>query len=35
MKIHIDYVHPKLFAQRKSQLVKKATMDDDANHVQQ
>jgi hypothetical protein len=35
MKIHVGSIHPKLFAQRKSQLVKKATMDNDANHVWQ
>jgi hypothetical protein len=35
MKIHVDSTHPKLFAQRKSQLVGKATMDNDADHVKQ
>jgi hypothetical protein len=35
MKIHVDSAHPKLFAQRKSQLVEKVTMDSDANHMKQ
>jgi hypothetical protein len=35
MKIHVDFAHPKFFVQRKSQLVRKATMDNDADHVKQ
>jgi hypothetical protein len=33
MKIHVDYVHPKLSTQSKIQLVEKETMGDE-NHVQ-
>jgi hypothetical protein len=35
MKTHVDSIHPWLFAQRKSQLAKKATMSSDASHVSQ
>jgi hypothetical protein len=35
MKTHVDSIHPWLFAQRKSQLVEKATMGSDAGHVSQ
>jgi len=34
-KIHVDSIHPKLFAQRKSQLAKKVTMGSDADHMRQ
>jgi hypothetical protein len=33
MKIHVHYVHPRLPAQSKIQLVEKTTMGDE-NHVQ-
>jgi len=35
MKTHLDSIHPWLFAQRKLQLAKKATMGNDADHVWQ
>jgi len=35
MKTHVDSIHPRLFAQKYSQLAKKATMGNDVNHVRQ
>ncbi len=35
MTTHVDFIHPGLFVQRKSQLAKKATMGSDADHVRQ
>jgi len=35
IKTHVDYIHPRLFAQRKSQLTKKTTMGTDVGHVSQ
>ncbi len=32
-KTHVDFAHPKLFVQRKSQLVEKAMVGNDAVHV--